>query len=94
MEILTQSNFKGKSFKVKKLGINKSKLSNLSKNLFLIYTGINKFSHNVEKDKISKLDKNLNYLDKIYKLAKSFKYEIQNNINDDFIGIFLMNIGQ
>ncbi len=81
--------FEGKSFKVKKLGINKSKLSNLSKNLFLIYTGINKFSHNVEKDKISKLDKNLNYLDKIYKLAKSFKYEMQNNSNDDFIGTIL-----
>ena len=81
--------FEGKSFKVKKLGINKSKLSNLSKNLFLIYTGINKFSHNVEKDKISKLDKNLNYLDKIYELAKSFKYEIQNNSNDDFIGTIL-----
>ena len=81
--------FEGKSFKVKKLGINKSKLSNLSKNLFLIYTGINKFSHNVEKDKISKLDKNLNYLDKIYELAKSFKYEMQNNSNDDFIGTIL-----
>jgi len=81
--------FEGKSFKVKKLGINKSKLSNLSKNLFLIYTGINKFSHNVEKDKISKLDKNLNYLDKIYKLAKSFKYEMQNNSNDDFVGTIL-----
>ena len=81
--------FKGKSFKVSKLGINKSKLSNLSKNLFLIYTGINKFSHIVEKDKISKLNKNLNYLDKIYYLAKSFKYEIQNNKSNDFIGTIL-----
>ena len=81
--------FKGKSFKVKKLGINKSKLSNLSKNLFLIYTGINKFSHIIEKDKISKLNKNLNYLDKIYDLAKSFKHEIQNNNSDDFIGTIL-----
>ena len=81
--------FKGKSFKVEKLGINKSKLSNLSKNLFLIYTGINKFSHIIEKDKISKLNKNLNYLNKIYDLAKSFKHEIQNNNSDDFIGTIL-----
>ena len=81
--------FKRKSFKVRKLGINKSKLSNLSKNLFLIYTGINKFSHIVEKDKISKLNKNLNYLDKIYNLAKSFKYEIQNNNSNDFVGTIL-----
>ena len=81
--------FKRKSFKVRKLGINKSKLSNLSKNLFLIYTGINKFSHIVEKDKISKLNKNLDYLDKIYNLAKSFKYEIQNNNSNDFIGTIL-----
>ncbi len=81
--------FKGKSFKVKKLRINKSKLSNLSKNLFLIYTGINKFSHYVEKDKILKLNKNLNDLNKIYNLAKSFRYEIQNNNSNDFIGAFL-----
>ena len=81
--------FSGKFFKVKRLNINKSKLSNLSKNLFLIYTGINKFSHNVEKDKISKLNKNLNYLDKIYKLANSFKYEIQNNKKFDFVGSIL-----
>jgi len=81
--------FKGKSFKVKKLGINKSKLLNLSKNLFLIYTGINKFSHFVEKDKILKLNKNLNHLNKIYNLAKSFRYEIQNNHSNDFIGTFL-----
>jgi len=81
--------FKDKSFKVNKLKINKSKLSNISKNLFLIYTGINKFSHIVEKDKISKLNKNLNHLNKIYDLAKSFKYEIQNNNNYDFIGTIL-----
>ncbi len=81
--------FKGKSFKVKKLGINKSKLSNLSKNLFLIYTGINKFSHFVEKDKILNLNKNLNHLNKIYNLAKSFRYEIQNNNSNDFIGTIL-----
>ena len=78
--------FKGNSFQVKKMTLTKSKLKNLSKNLFLIYTGINKFSHTVEKDKISKLKKNEKNLIKIYNLAKEFKYNILNNKNFDFIG--------
>ena len=68
------------------MNISTNKLNNLSKNLFLIYTGINKFSHNVEKDKLSKLDKNIKYLSQIYSLAKDFKYQILNNKNFDFIG--------
>ena len=68
------------------MNISNNKLNNLSKNLFLIYTGINKFYHNVEKDKLSKLDKNIKYLSQIYSLAKDFKYQILNNKNFDFIG--------
>ena len=78
--------FKKDNFNVKKMNISNNKLNNLSKNLFLIYTGINKFSHNVEKDKLSKLDKNNKYLSQIYSLAKDFKYQILNNKNFDFIG--------
>jgi D-glycero-alpha-D-manno-heptose-7-phosphate kinase len=78
--------FKKDNFNVKKMNISNNKLNNLSKNLFLIYTGINKFSHNVEKDKLSKLDKNIKYLSQIYSLAKDFKYQILNNKNFDFIG--------
>ena len=78
--------FKNTSFKVNNFNINKSKLANLSKNLFLIYTGINKFSHNVEKDKISRIKKNEKNLSKIYDLAKEFEYNILNNQNLDFIG--------
>ena len=59
------------------------------KNLLLIYTGINKFSHNIEKDKISKLNNNIKYLNSIYDLAKEFKYEILNSKNYDFIGNIL-----
>ena len=81
--------FKEKSFKVENIKIDKQRLSNLSKNLFLIYTGINKFSHTIEKDKILKLNRNLNHLNKIYNLAKTFKYEIQNNKNFDFVGTIL-----
>lgn len=78
--------FKNHSFSVNNLKVNKNKLKSLSNNLFLIYTGINKYSHNVEKDKISRLDKNKKHLLKIYNLAKDFKYNIQNNKNFDFIG--------
>jgi D-glycero-alpha-D-manno-heptose-7-phosphate kinase len=78
--------FKKNNFNVKKMNISSGKLSNLSKNLFLIYTGINKFSHNVEKDKISQLNKNIKHLSKIYLLAKDFKYQILNNKDLDFVG--------
>lgn len=81
--------FHNKNFKVKSLGFKKTKLKNLSKNLFLIYTGINKFSHEIEKDKIYKLDNNIKKLEKIYSLAINFKKDITNNINFDFIGSYL-----
>ena len=61
----------------------------MSKNLFLVYTGINKFSHNIEKDKLSKLNKNTKHLLKIYSLAKNFQYQIMNNKNFDFVGTML-----
>jgi len=58
----------------------------LSKNLFLIYTGINKFSNNIEKDKLKNIDKNIKYFSKIHSLARTFKYQITNSNNFDFIG--------
>ena len=81
--------FKNRNFKVKNLGLEKTKLKNLSKNLFLIYTGINKFSHEIEKDKIYKLNDNITKLEKIYSLSVNFKKDIINNENFDFIGSYL-----
>jgi len=78
--------FKDRNFRIKTLKIDNQKLKNLSKNLFLIYTGINKFSHEIEKDKILKLNYNSDKLHKIYNLAKIFKENILNNKNFDFIG--------
>ena len=78
-----------KSFKVNKINLTKNQLNKISENLLLIYTGINKYSHNIEKDKISKLKKNIKYLNKIYNLSKYFKYEILNSKNYDFIGNIL-----
>ena len=82
-------NFYKNNFKVNRINLSQKRLNNISKNMLLIYTGINKFSHNVEKDKISKLNNNIQYLNSIYDLAKDFKYEILNSKNYDFIGNIL-----
>lgn len=81
--------FKKKNFFVNKFNFSKKKLNDLSKNFFLIYTGINKFSNNIEKDKLSKLSKNIKNLDTIYNLAKNFRDEISIANNFDFIGNIL-----
>jgi len=78
--------FKNSYFKVNKLNISKKNLNRLSKNLFLIFTGINKFSNNIEKDKLKNMDKNIKYFSKIHSLARTFKYQITNSNNFDFIG--------
>ena len=82
-------NFERNNFSVKKLNLKKSNLDDISENLYLIYTGINKFSHNIEKDKLSKLDENIRYLDNIYSLAKEFEKKLVNSKNHDFIGSML-----
>ena len=82
-------NFKKNNFKINQLNLKKNNLDNISKNLYLIYTGINKFSHNIEKDKLSKLDKNIRYLDNIYLLAKEFEKKLITSKNYDFIGSML-----
>ncbi len=80
--------FKDK-FAVNRINISRIKLNELSKNFCLIYTGINKFSNNIEKDKISKLSQNITHLSEIYHLAKEFEYNIINKKNFDFIGSIL-----
>ena len=77
--------FNKKNFFVKKYNLNQQQLRVLSRNFFLIYTGINKFSNNIEKDKISNLSKNIYHLDSIYDLAKNFSEEISVAKNYDFI---------
>ena len=76
-------------FKVNKLPILDSNINKLNNNLFLIYTGIHKYSHIVEKDKIINFNKNIFLLDQIYLLAKEFKTTITNNSNLDFVGDIL-----
>ena len=75
-----------KQFKVNKIKISDKKLKSLCKNFFLIYTGINKFSNIIEKDKLVRFDKNIRYLDQIHQLAKEFKSQITNTNNFSFVG--------
>ena len=80
---------KNNEFNVKKLTLSNSKINKLNDNLFLIYTGIHKYSHIVEKDKVINFNKNIVILDQIYLLAKEFKSTIIKNSNIDFIGEIL-----
>jgi D-glycero-alpha-D-manno-heptose-7-phosphate kinase len=71
------------NFEVNRIKKSKKMIRNLDQNMFLIYTGINRFSDNIEKDKIKNLDKNLNNLDKIKDIANHFVENINNNFSID-----------
>ena len=78
--------YKNKNFKVTKLNISNKKINILNDNLILIYTGLHRFSNIVEKDKILKLDKNINHLDKMKEMALYFRNSLQNNSSLDHVG--------
>ena len=80
---------KKNEFNVKKISLSKSKMNKLNDNLFLIYTGIHKYSHIIEGDKIKNFKKNIVLLDQIFLLAKEFKSTILKSNNLDFIGDLL-----
>ena len=80
---------KKSKFSVRKIPLTKLKINKLNGNLFLIYTGIHKYSHIVEGDKMLNFQKNIILLDQIYLLAKEFKSTIVKNDNLDFIGDLL-----
>jgi len=80
---------KKSKFSVRKIPLTKLKINKLNGNLFLIYTGIHKYSHIVEGDKMLNFQKNIILLDQIYSLAKEFKSTIVKNDNLDFIGDLL-----
>ena len=77
------------NFKVQKLSISKKNLFNLNNNFFLIYTGLHRYSSEVEKDKIKTIDKNLITLDKIKKLTHYFKDILDQNNSIDIVGEML-----
>ena len=71
---------KNGNFEVKKI---KKVFRNLDQNMFLIYTGLNRFSDNVEKDKIKNLDKNFKNLDKIKNITNYFVKNLDNKLSID-----------
>ncbi len=81
---------KNGTFNVNKIKISKKDLRNLDQNMFLIYTGLNRFSNDIERDKIKNLDKNLNKLDQINEITNLFIREIKSGISIDLCGS-LMN---
>tara|TARA_Y100000768_G_C23973665_1_gene681880 strand:+ start:1260 stop:2240 length:981 start_codon:yes stop_codon:yes gene_type:complete len=80
---------KNGDFKVNRLKISNNNLSKLNNNFFLIYTGIRRFSNNVEKDKILNLNKNLKILDQIKEMTLFFKKILNNNSSIDEVGEML-----
>ena len=77
---------KNGSFTVNTIKKSKKNLDNLDTNMFLVYTGINRFSEDIEKDKIKNLDKNFKNLDKITQITNSFIKQIDNNFTIDLCG--------
>ena len=77
------------NFIIKKINLSSNKINHLDQNMFLVYTGINRFSDDIEKDKIKNLDKNLNHLDQIKKITESFIKEIDANLSIDLCASML-----
>ena len=78
------------TFEVNRIKKSKKSLNNLDQNMFLVYTGLNRFSNNIEEDKIKNLDRNIKNLDRIKEITNSFIKEINSNITIENCGV-LMN---
>lgn len=72
---------KNGNFSVNKIQVSSNILRKLDGNMFLVYTGLNRFSNNIEKDKIKNIDKNLNHLDEINNITNSFVKQLDSNLS-------------
>ncbi len=77
------------SFLVNKISLPEKILNSLNDNMFLVYTGINRFSNDVEKDKLLNIDKNIKYLDQIKNITLEFIKEINNKFSLKNFGYML-----
>lgn len=57
--------FGNKSFEVERINVNESMMSELSENLIMFYTGMTRRASDIEKKKLSRLDRNIPALDRI-----------------------------
>ncbi len=74
---------KNGNFTINKIDKKKNNIEDLDKNMFLVYTGLNRFSNDIEKDKIKNFDKNFNHLDKIKAITNLFVKSLNNGISID-----------
>ena len=82
--------FNSKGFNVRKLKVAKSKVKKLSNNLIMFFTGKSRFSGKIEKDKISSIEKKINFYHEIKKYTNQSKKILTNiNSNIDELGYLL-----
>ena len=74
---------KNGNFTINKINKKKNNIEDLDKNMFLVYTGLNRFSNDIEKDKIKNFDKNFNHLDKIKAITNLFIKSLNHGISID-----------
>jgi len=82
-------NISKNNIKVKKI-LNNKNVKKFEKNLFLVFTGLTRRAHNIEKKKIERIKKNFLYLDKINLISKQAKSIFtKKKVNFDKIGFLL-----
>jgi D-glycero-alpha-D-manno-heptose-7-phosphate kinase len=79
---LNYLDFSYKSIKVEKLKISKSKINNLLENSLIIYTGHQRKADPIEKDKLSKMNKNYSHFKSIYTLCLEAKKILLSDSNN------------
>tara|TARA_Y100001958_G_C21226609_1_gene552070 strand:- start:666 stop:1640 length:975 start_codon:yes stop_codon:yes gene_type:complete len=80
--------FPKNKFKVKKIE-DKKKINKISNNLFLVFTNITRRASNIEKKKISKIEKNFKILNTINNIAKQSLLIFNKDLNEDLFGELL-----
>ncbi len=79
---------KKNDFKVKNIP-NKNKIRKISNNLFLVFTNLTRKASNIEKVKITKINKNIHLLNKINNITKKSLEIFSKDLNEDLFGELL-----
>ena len=79
--------YKKNVIKVSKLKINKNNLNNLISNSILVYSGIQRKSETIEKDKVKNISKNKNNFKTILEISSEAKNILESNSNFNITSI-------
>lgn len=74
-------NYSSDKISVKKIKISRNRLNNLTNNCLLVYSGIQRKSQIIERDKIKNLNKENKYLEKIHNISIEGKKILESNSN-------------